>query len=62
MIVNLGIIVFLGAFLGWIAVKILRPRSYMKGLIIATCATGRRIIITSAGTTLIIRLLYDFFI
>ncbi|XP_078163302.1 protein PIN-LIKES 5-like [Carex rostrata] len=40
MVVNLGIIVFVGAFLGWIAVKILRPRSNIKGLIVATCATG----------------------
>ncbi|KAJ3706839.1 hypothetical protein LUZ61_010544 [Rhynchospora tenuis] len=39
MMVNLGIIVFVGAFLGWIAVKILRPRGHIKGLIVATCAT-----------------------
>ncbi|KAJ3706840.1 hypothetical protein LUZ61_010545 [Rhynchospora tenuis] len=40
MTVNLGIIVFVGAFLGWIAVKILRPKNHIKGLIVATCATG----------------------
>ncbi|KAJ4746613.1 Auxin Efflux Carrier family protein [Rhynchospora pubera] len=40
MTVNLGIIVFVGAFLGWIAVKILKPRSHIRGLIVATCATG----------------------
>lgn len=51
MVVNLGIIVFVGAFLGWIAVKILRPRSNIKGLIVATCATGKKIIITPTGTS-----------
>ena len=49
--VNLGIIVFVGAFLGWIAVKLLRPRDNTKGLIIASCATGRNIIIAEAAGT-----------
>ncbi|XP_031269255.1 protein PIN-LIKES 7-like [Pistacia vera] len=38
--VNIGLTFLLGGILGWIVVKILRPKPYLEGLIIATCASG----------------------
>ncbi|CAL5373600.1 unnamed protein product [Camellia sinensis] len=38
--VNLGLTFLLGGMLGWIAVKLLKPKSELEGLIIATCSAG----------------------
>ncbi|XP_031269245.1 protein PIN-LIKES 7-like [Pistacia vera] len=38
--VNIGLTFLFGGILGWIVVKILRPKPYLEGLIIATCASG----------------------
>ncbi|KAF5958145.1 hypothetical protein HYC85_005370 [Camellia sinensis] len=38
--VNLGLTFLLGGILGWIAVKLLKPKSELEGLIIATCSAG----------------------
>lgn len=38
--VNVGLTFLFGGILGWIAVKILKPKPYLEGLIIATCSSG----------------------
>ncbi|ERN17141.1 hypothetical protein AMTRI_Chr09g33700 [Amborella trichopoda] len=38
--VNIGLSVFFGAVLGWIAVKITKPERYLEGLIVASCSSG----------------------
>lgn len=38
--VNIGLTFFIGGILGWIVVKILKPKPYLEGLIIATCSSG----------------------
>ncbi|KAL2499179.1 Auxin efflux carrier family protein [Abeliophyllum distichum] len=40
MIVNVGITFLIGGILGWIAVKLLRPKPHIGGLIISMCASG----------------------
>lgn len=42
--VNIGLTFLFGGILGWILVKILRPKPYLEGLIIATCSSGKRIL------------------
>ncbi|XP_020674585.1 protein PIN-LIKES 7-like [Dendrobium catenatum] len=37
---NIAITFFIGATLGWIVVKILRPPSHLEGLIVANCSAG----------------------
>lgn len=37
---NIGLTFFIGATLGWIVVKILRPPSHLEGLIVANCSAG----------------------
>ncbi|XP_024025765.1 protein PIN-LIKES 7 [Morus notabilis] len=38
--VNVGFTFLFGGILGWILVKILRPKPHLEGLIIATCSSG----------------------
>ncbi|KAL0920299.1 hypothetical protein M5K25_009424 [Dendrobium thyrsiflorum] len=38
--VNIAITFFIGATLGWIVVKILRPPCHLEGLIVANCSAG----------------------
>lgn len=38
--VNIGITFLVGGILGWIAVKLLKPKPHLEGLIIATCSSG----------------------
>lgn len=38
--VNIGLTFLIGGILGWILVKILRPKPYLEGLVIATCSSG----------------------
>ncbi|TXG59236.1 hypothetical protein EZV62_013809 [Acer yangbiense] len=38
--INIGLTFFFGGILGWIVVKILRPKPHLEGLIIATCSSG----------------------
>lgn len=38
--VNIGLTFLIGGILGWIAVKILKPKPHLEGLIIATCSSG----------------------
>lgn len=38
--VNVALTFFIGGLLGWIVVKLLRPKPYLEGLVIATCASG----------------------
>ncbi|XVE87563.1 hypothetical protein DITRI_Ditri18aG0127600 [Diplodiscus trichospermus] len=38
--VNIGITFLVGGIVGWIVVKILRPKPHLEGLIIATCSAG----------------------
>ncbi|KAJ4839033.1 Protein PIN-LIKES 7 [Turnera subulata] len=38
--VNIGLTFLIGGILGWIVVKILRPKPYLEGLIISTCSSG----------------------
>ncbi|KAL2457664.1 Auxin efflux carrier family protein [Forsythia ovata] len=38
--VNIGLTFLFGGIFGWIAVKILRPKPHLEGLIIATCSAG----------------------
>ncbi|KAK8674145.1 hypothetical protein V6N13_112441 [Hibiscus sabdariffa] len=38
--VNIGITYLVGGIVGWIVVKILRPKPHLEGLIIATCSSG----------------------
>lgn len=38
--VNIGLTFLFGGILGWIAMKILKPKPHLEGLIIATCSSG----------------------
>ncbi|XP_059644631.1 protein PIN-LIKES 5-like isoform X1 [Cornus florida] len=38
--VNIGLTFLVGGVLGWIAVKILKPKPHLEGLVIAMCSTG----------------------
>ncbi|KAL7192817.1 hypothetical protein ACSBR2_024605 [Camellia fascicularis] len=38
--VNVGLTFLFGGILGWTAVKLLKPKSHLEGLIIATCSSG----------------------
>ncbi|XP_039021071.1 protein PIN-LIKES 7-like isoform X2 [Hibiscus syriacus] len=38
--INVGITYLVGGIIGWIVVKILRPKPHLEGLIIATCSSG----------------------
>ncbi|KAE8715890.1 AMP-dependent synthetase and ligase family protein [Hibiscus syriacus] len=38
--VNIGLTFLVGGILGWIMVKILKPKPYLEGLIIAMCSSG----------------------
>lgn len=38
--INIGITFFIGATLGWIVVKIMRPPCHLEGLIVANCSAG----------------------
>ncbi|CAI0474207.1 unnamed protein product [Linum tenue] len=38
--VNIGLTMLFGGLLGWLVVKVLRPKPHLEGLVIATCATG----------------------
>lgn len=40
MIVNVGLTFLFGSILGWIVVKLLKPKPYQEGLVIATCSSG----------------------
>ncbi|CAI9753318.1 unnamed protein product [Fraxinus pennsylvanica] len=40
MIVNVGITFLVGGILGWIAVKLLKPKPHLEGLIISMCSSG----------------------
>lgn len=39
--VNIGITFLVGGVLGWVLVKLLKPRPHLEGLVIATCSSGR---------------------
>uniref|UniRef100_A0A2P2PJD8 Auxin efflux carrier family protein n=1 Tax=Rhizophora mucronata TaxID=61149 RepID=A0A2P2PJD8_RHIMU len=38
--VNIGLTFLIGGILGWILVKILRPKPHLEGLVIASCSAG----------------------
>nr|DAD41857.1 TPA_asm: hypothetical protein HUJ06_016180 [Nelumbo nucifera] len=38
--VNIGLTFLIGGVLGWILVKILKPKPHLEGLVIATCSAG----------------------
>lgn len=38
--INIGVTFVIGGFLGWVAVKIVKPEPHLEGLIIATCSAG----------------------
>ncbi|KAL3527311.1 hypothetical protein ACH5RR_011967 [Cinchona calisaya] len=38
--VNIGFTFLFGGILGWIAVKLVKPRPHLEGLVIATCSSG----------------------
>lgn len=38
--VNIAVTFLIGGMLGWIVVKLLKPKPYLEGLVIATCASG----------------------
>ncbi|XP_031117431.1 protein PIN-LIKES 7-like [Ipomoea triloba] len=38
--INIGLTFLFGGILGWIAVKVLKPKPHLEGLIIATCSSG----------------------
>ena len=38
--INIFLTFVLGGIIGWIVVKIMRPKPHLEGLIIATCASG----------------------
>ncbi|XAR58072.1 hypothetical protein NMG60_11026448 [Bertholletia excelsa] len=38
--INVGLCVVIGAILGWLTVKILKPEPYLEGLLIGTCSSG----------------------
>lgn len=38
--INIGITFLCGGILGWIAVKLIKPKPHLEGLIIAMCSTG----------------------
>ncbi|KAK2975678.1 hypothetical protein RJ640_027781 [Escallonia rubra] len=38
--INIGITFLIGGTLGWIAVKVLKPKPHLEGVVIATCASG----------------------
>lgn len=38
--INIGITFLVGGIVGWIVVKLLRPKPHLEGLIIATCSSG----------------------
>nr|XP_043608566.1 protein PIN-LIKES 7-like isoform X2 [Erigeron canadensis] len=38
--INIGITFLFGGILGWIAVKLIKPKPHLEGLIIAMCSTG----------------------
>ncbi|XP_019185490.1 PREDICTED: protein PIN-LIKES 7-like [Ipomoea nil] len=38
--VNIGLMFLVGTILGWIAVKLLKPKPYLEGIIVAACAAG----------------------
>nr|KYP35314.1 hypothetical protein KK1_043657 [Cajanus cajan] len=40
--VNIGFTFLIGAILGWIIVKLLKPNLKVEGLIIASCSTGMK--------------------
>ncbi|WCJ32842.1 Auxin efflux carrier family protein [Euphorbia peplus] len=40
MIINIGLTFFIGGILGWVVVKIIKPKPRLKGLITAMCSTG----------------------
>lgn len=39
--VNVAMTFLIGGILGWIVVKLLRPKPHLEGLVIATCASGQ---------------------
>lgn len=41
MVVNVGLTFFIGGGLGWIVVKIFKPKPYQEGLVMATCSSGK---------------------
>lgn len=47
--VNVGLTFLFGGILGWIAMKILKPKPHLEGLIIATCSSGNNIIKSCRG-------------
>ncbi|OWM68335.1 protein PIN-LIKES 7-like [Punica granatum] len=38
--INIGITFLVGGILGWIVAKLLKPKPYLEGLVIATCSAG----------------------
>ncbi|KAJ8764065.1 hypothetical protein K2173_004959 [Erythroxylum novogranatense] len=38
--INIGLTFLIGGILGWIVVKILRPKPHVEGLVIASCSSG----------------------
>ena len=40
MIVNVALTFLIGSILGWLVVKILKPKPYQEGLVIASCSSG----------------------
>ncbi|KAJ0445552.1 putative membrane transport protein [Helianthus annuus] len=38
--INIGVTFLCGGILGWVAVKLIKPKPHLEGLIIAMCSTG----------------------
>lgn len=39
--INIGLTFLCGGILGWIAVKLIKPKPHLEGLIMAMCSTGK---------------------
>ncbi|KAM0057450.1 putative membrane transport protein [Helianthus debilis subsp. tardiflorus] len=39
--INIGVTFLCGGILGWVAVKLIKPKPHLEGLIIAMCSTGK---------------------
>lgn len=39
--INIGLTFICGGILGWIAIKVIKPKPHLEGLIMAMCSTGK---------------------
>lgn len=39
--INIGLTFICGGILGWIVIKVIKPKPHLEGLIMAMCSTGK---------------------